>query len=145
MTNQPPPLPGVTRPRGVVLLMVLYWLVTPVVLFSWMILTFSASSGREGALTWLDLSILATDWILRGIGITRLFMMKANAWLYLLVAFCIYVSYTLMNIIERFATNRIRNDELLLTASSNVMGFVVLAAVVVYAYHVCHSANATHG
>ncbi len=129
-------LPARKRPVFVTILLVLFCIGVPVWLIN-IVGIFTAATGRVDSTILIAVVSSLVIVILRGVGMVRLFLMRADAWVPLAVAVVIDLPVKAMFLLHARAAGRDITGDLIAT----LVGWLIAVAIIVYAYRLFHCAS----
>jgi hypothetical protein len=129
----PPPLPSEPlrpkRPEPVKMLFLLFCIGVPIGLIVYGAQLLASLTGQPGSMPLLDIFVGIVCMVVRGIGMVRLFLMKADAWLYLLAALIIGFPISVMNVLGLYLMKK----EVFTVIFATAVGYGIAIAIMIYA------------
>lgn len=130
----PPPLPSESatreRPEFVNVLFLLFCIGAPVGLIVYSLQLFASLTGQPESMPLVDIFVGILCLLVRGTGIVRLYLMKADAWLYLLAAIILGVPISVMNVFGLYLSKK----DVIAAALTTAIGYGVATAIMIYAF-----------
>ncbi|MFZ4683711.1 MAG: hypothetical protein ACOYMS_14485, partial [Terrimicrobiaceae bacterium] len=87
-------------------------------------------AGRDRSAGLLEVSVAIVALVIRSVGMVRLFLMKADSWLWLAAALVIALPITILSILN----HRVLGSDLTAPVLSSIVQYVVATGVIYYAY-----------
>jgi len=118
------------RPDAVTVLFIIFCFgaVTFFALFGFQVMEVLAGRDRSAGL--LEVGVAIGALVIRSVGMVRLFLMKADCWLWLVAALVIALPITILSILN----HRVLGHDLTAPVLSSIAQYVVATGVIYYAY-----------
>lgn len=122
------------RPAAVLVLSIIY-LFGAILFFGLFSLQMvDVAVGRDKSATILEVSGAILALIVRSVGMVRLFLMKADSWLWLVVALVIGLPITILGILN----HRVEGSELTSPVLASAVHYLIATGIIVYAFRLFH-------
>lgn len=87
------------------------------------------NAGRDRSASVLEVGVAILALMVRSVGMFRLFLMKADAWLWLVAALVIGLPITIMSILN----HRVLGDDITWPVLASAMHYLIATGIIVYA------------
>jgi hypothetical protein len=128
--NDSTPLPAQSRPDAVLVLYIVFCIGAALFfgLFGYQLI--EVYKGNDKSATILEVSGAILALIVRSVGMTRLFFMKADSWLWLVVAVVIGLPVTILGILN----HRVIGSDITWPVIASAAHYIIAIGVIVYAF-----------